>query len=162
MTEFQSDPQEPPVGQPQPPRPRWATVIGVISIIWASLKLLCCGWASFLNNLWYFTMAEVVGFVAAFILFVGGIQLLRQRRWARRCLLLYGGITAAVLACVSVPFAIRVIPWILGAPPWREWEPELSASLAHAIFGFLISLAWPVFVLIWFNRPAIRRQMSDW
>lgn len=179
MTEFRNDPQEqaaasqPYVYQPPPRRPGWATAIGVISIVWASMTLLCnvvsqareMEQPEWLDSLpqWmgtYQAVSTVVGLLAAIILLVGGIQLLKRRRSGRTCCLLYSGIN---LVTTAIGVIILVI-WLL--PAMREQMvpggPYEIALIVGISAGIAIPTGWPLFLIVWFNLPGIRRQMEQW
>jgi hypothetical protein len=91
-----------------------------------------------------FLLGPWVGFVcsalAAWLLLDGGVSLLRRAPEARALLLAY----AVIVTAGKVSAGLVAIPLFGGVLP-------LAAGLS-----------WPMFVLAWMLRPAIRREMAGW
>ena len=171
--------QPAPAGQaPQPPgRPGWATAIGLISTILASLFLvfMLIGLAtrSVTSKLdlgtetfniedcfpdWYATYQTVIillGIAFAALLLVCGIAALRKRAATRALHLVWAGIYIVV----SVVQNVIEITYI----DLSSASPTMRAVLVLGIIIMIpLSLAYPVFLLIWFNRAKIKQQISTW
>ncbi len=168
-----------PAGQPLQPsgRPKWATAIGLISIIVASLLLVFMliglakksiafklGPGTFTVSIeeyfphWYTTYQTVtisVGIVFAVLLLVGGIGALRKRAPTRKLHLVWAGIYIGVTVIRNV-IEITYID-LSSAPSWMRSTMGLGI-----IIMIPVSLAYPVFLLIWFNRAKIKQQISTW
>jgi hypothetical protein len=174
-------PQEPPSGYPgmAPPvqteamqRPsKWPTAIGIISIIWGGLGLICSpiglltqqadpNQQAFLSEMpdWFEPLATaeyLVTMVLRAVLLIGGIQLLRRRpsglglhiayAWLTIATAVVGGaVTFYGLAQVDLPDPVRIGAKIGG------------------LVGILIAVAYPIFCLIWFARRRIREDIDGW
>jgi len=83
----------------------------------------------------------------ALLLVPGGIALWRRRRWGATVHLVWAG--AAALAVIA-----SLLTDALGEDAF--FEPLSSAYWAT------IRMIYPVFVLIWFTRPRVRRQVAAW
>lgn len=171
----------PPPILPPPPilrRPGWATAIGTLSIIFASLGFLSqigtvvLEWLqdgrtklvlmSILPNsyLTYSHLAQLVGVDLSALLLVGGIQLLRRWPMARTLLLVYGWVGLAI----AVPNTV-VLALILAALSVPDAYRPAQASYVDVIVGGVIGLfliAYPLFLVIWFARAKIKNQARGW
>ena len=166
---------------------RWPRVVGTIGIIAGvlmfldklddvvMLPLLRSGdwWANLLGKEladyvmgWmpstpWIVAASLIGMALGALLFVGGLQLRRCRR---------SGVTLCrtwswlAIAWLLVEMS-RVLWWFSGhADELRALAP--GDWQGSAVFGILVALivlaAFPVFLLSWFSRPAIRAQLAGW
>lgn len=170
MTQFGAQPPVQTWSNP-PRKPVWPTVIGVISIVLASLAIICTpvslainaanpAYANLMGRLpeWFATyqlVATFFGIGASFLLLAGGIQLVRRRPSARAILLIYAGIGLAgqVVGLLAVGSALS------GAD---LAGPERAGFIGGMCGGMVAGLAYPVFLLIWFLRGGIRREMATW
>lgn len=175
----------PPVREPRPPgealeptkRPRWPTATGVISVVLAGLGLVCTPIGLAMKNLtsklapgtptvniedylpdWYGTyqtVAILVGIALSVVLLIAGISALRKRAAARTLHLAWAGISIVV----SVIHNVILLAFIdlSSAPPEMRF-----AMVPGIIIGIPVGLAYPVFLLIWFNRAKIKQQISAW
>ena len=176
-----SPPQMTPPGETQPPqeapskRAAWPTAIGVISIVWASLGLICTP-LSMLGNkfnpeakemqdkfpdwyITYLTAGSLAGIALAILLLVAGICLLKRVRAARRLHVTYAGVSM-VLAVVGLVIVITVL-----FPSLRESDMSKAAvigGIAGGIIGTAVGMAWPIFLLVWFSLRKIRQQVQQW
>ena len=164
----------------------WPTVVGIISIIYASLGLFgtFCGLAflfvlpSFADWLRGLGMPEedvqalatsmppvgwtvfssLVGLAMIILLFVGALRLLRHRAsGARLC---------ALWSWMIIPWTIiaTVITLVfqLNAPvPSSDPGQQIGAAIGSVI-GVVVGLVLPVFMVIWFSRPTIKSQVAQW
>lgn len=126
-------------------------------------------------------ITSFVGLLTAILLLIAGIMLVRRRRRAQTLHLVY-----AVLGIISVGVAIA-LHWYtmsimmdaMGGLPFGEMDPgmdpamgEQMRSMMHAqfsmvsVFGAIMigatGLPYPIFLLIWFLRPKIRREVEGW
>lgn len=161
-------------GEPQ----KWPGVVGVTSIVLASLGLLCglCGsvWTfmapSFLQraeaqmgapapDVMYPGVAQIVlmviGTLWAVVLLVAGIMLVRRKDTARKLHLVYAGV-AVLLGLISMGLStqqqLAVLAWAKANPdsPWAKNASPLGLVIG-LVLGLIIGLGWPIFCLIWFG-----------
>ena len=113
--------------------------------------------------------------ILAIMLLVGGIGLVRRRTWSPRTLVLWGILRifqAAPYAMVgylanTAMFQAMEDAAVSGPPGPGQMFPGFFAIMhALGMAGMVVQLLWfwalPVFVLIWFSRPKIRREVSTW
>jgi len=175
----QAPPPQPPYTQPPvayyPPQGRpstWPTVIGIISIILASLGLLCTPLLTVVNAVnpgtqkvyeylpdWYRTW-EIVGMfggiVFAVVLLIGGITLLKRRPVGRTLHLVYAVVSFAAAAVNVVIFA-TIIAKTAGMP-----TPMRAGLIGGGVGGTCGGLIYPIFLLIWFLRARIAQEVRTW
>jgi len=141
------------------PQPIWPAVIGVLAILEAARDgVVLLGRISYgLNRIRYlwtgwtpcYTAVDVLGPLLGALLLAGGLALRRQRRIARKRLLLW-----AVLV-IGTAFLRAVF----GGLSYTGQGPlDTSRWLVTATLQSIL----PVFVLIWFHRPSIRQQVDQW
>ena len=170
-------PQPAPWPQSPPTRPGWATAIGVVSTIWASLAIVCTPVNLVMVRFnpvsrklmsafpdWFrhwSTAASLVAVLLGFILLVAGIMLLMRRRAAGTLHLIWAAV-ALVLALTG--FALNMAAFSQMEMP--DGSPgERAGFIGGAIggvIGGLVGMGYPVFLLIWFSRAVTRRQMNSW
>jgi hypothetical protein len=155
--------------------PSWPKVVGIISIVWASLGLTCTG-LGVLGLLFMPMMAGAaqgqslpptmqpgilmwvnlaVGFVVVLLLMAAGISLVNRRPSGRSLHLVYG-----VTGILTSSYGLFV-QWqgIQQMAQWRQANPTSpfaqggspTADLIGLLFGAVLGLAWPIFCLIWFG-----------
>lgn len=168
MSQSQHKPAE--EGQPRhpetpPPLQTWPTVIGVLSIVHGA----CVGLVIAMGTIGAVARlgqpapdpasARIAGRLCAICSvwllsaqgIVAGIQALRRRPSARSAHLAYG-LLGLLPACGYV-FALTAM----------GRAGSLSAFLVIVIVAaFLLISAYPLFALVWFLRPTIRRQVQEW
>lgn len=171
----QAAPPGAPLGPPR--RPGWATAIGVISIILAGVGLICTPISLAMEDLlpklnpgaptfdikdylpeWYGTCHTVmilVGLAMSVLLLVGGITVLRKHRSARALYLTWAGVQV-VLTVISNVILLAYMD-LSSAPRTMRF-----AMIPGIVVGIPIGLAYPVFLLVWFNRAKIKQQVSAW
>jgi hypothetical protein len=164
--------QTPAYYPPQQKRSVWPTVIGIISIILASLGLLCTPLVTITNAInpttqqvyeylpdWYRTW-EIVGMfggiVFAVVLLIGGITLLKRRPVGRTLHLVYAVVSFAV-AVVNVVIFATIIGQTAGMP-----APMRAGLIGGGVGGTCGGLIYPVFLLIWFLRAPIAEEVRTW
>lgn len=186
-------PPAPPAAVPPPPPRAWPMVIGIIAIILGALGALggCVGMAvtPFLRVIEKVVpagqapqlegLAELVpsmlilafaGLVIAVLLLIGGIGLVRRRRW---------GMTACLAwAVVKIIFVVahNVFGYLVNVAQFEQIETmtgnaggpplpvEFFAGMGAlgACFGIAWGWALPIFMLIWFTRRKIRDEVREW
>jgi len=178
MTHLPTMPPPPP-DQPGPPqayqhpsgRAGWATAIGIISIVLASLNFICLPVlvvATLLGPRWQKTaglpvewygpfqlVLAGIGAALAAVLLAAGISLLGRRRSGRTLHLAWAALS--VLMCL----VNNAVAFTTMSP--AKLPPRLAAStILSVIIMIPVALAYPVFLLIWFNRAKIKQQVSRW
>jgi hypothetical protein len=155
----------------------WPTVVGTISIVWASLNMLCggCGVLSPVLMSTFMKSAEAqmgpmpdvmkpgalqiglagVGLLWAIMLLAAGIMLTLRKPVSRALHLAYaGGAVVLTVVAVVVSFMIqtRIAEWVASNPD-NKWAQQQNATMSWAMLGIsiVLGLAWPVFCLIWFG-----------
>ncbi len=164
--------------------PGWPKVVGIVSIVWASLGLLCsvCGVASLAMMPQMLKGAEqqlgpmpdvmkpdpaqmimaVVGMIGPVLLLIAGILTLSRKPAGRTLHLVYAGVSL-VLGMIGGGLAVRhqlaVEAWAAAnsADPWAKQASSPFAWIG-IVFGVGISLLWPVFCLCWFGLAKKRPE----
>ena len=142
-------------------RPAWPAAIGVLSIVVACQELYELGleWSGFLlakvsrsyiSAMQPDPILSAPSALIAILLAAAGICLIRRSQRA----LMHTG------------YAITKLVWIffLLFLSWREtgqYRPDFAVIL-YALLRTVRAAAYPVFLLIWFHRPNIREQISQW
>jgi len=176
---------EPPSPQAQEPygppegKPVWPVVIGVISVVFGALGIICTPIGLVMNahspvgadmreyfpdSYTSFIRADtVVGLGVSVLLLAAGICLLKRRPVTRGLHTGYAiaNICRAVLTAVLM--MTMVLPAVRDAAARGEVEVALTVGIVvGAIGGLLGGMAYPVFLLIWFGRSKIARQVRQW
>jgi hypothetical protein len=173
------------------PQSAWPTVIGVIGIILGACGALqgLFGLASVFFMSWLITImpsaggaaagmqamqdywplqaaAAIAALAVALMLIVGSAQLLKRQRHAARMLRVWAWSKCGLaLATTGVQFVLQQVN--LQAMS-SAGGPQLSGGVMtfFAVFGTIFSLGWlmlyPIFILIWLSRPAIRHDIESW
>ena len=169
-----------------PPEPaQWPRVVGTISIIWASIGMLCgvCGVGMMALLPRFTAQAEqqfgpmpdvmkptpvqmiigVTGFIPPVILLVGGIMAVLRRPAARPIHLAYA-VIGLILGVIGIGLGVKhqldIMQWARDNPT-SKWAPQASSPLAFLGLGFgaILSFAWPLFCIVWFGM--IKRDTRD-
>jgi hypothetical protein len=157
---------------------KWPGVVGVISIVLASLGLVCggCGaaWVLVAPSMMKGAEAQmggpapdiflpgmgalvlmVMGTLWSVVLLVAGIMLVRRKDIARKLHVVYA-IVAVVLQLVSIGVTMQqqlaVLAWAKDNPdsPWAKQASPVGMIIGLVI-GVVIGLGWPIFCLVWFG-----------
>jgi hypothetical protein len=160
--------------------PRWPKVVGTISIVWASLGLVCggCGVVWLMAMPSFMKGAEQkfgpfpqellpnptqmlvmgVGFLWAILLRVAGITTV-GRRGVGRPLHLVHACGALVLTVIGTVLQVKangdIAAW-LAANPTNEWAKQMNtpgSAIGRQVglfFGVFLGFAWPLFCVVWF------------
>jgi hypothetical protein len=155
----------------------WPTVVGTISIIWATLNMMCglCGVLSPVMMSRFMKSAEAqlgpmpevmkpgtaqialagMGFLWAILLLVAGIMLTLRKPIARPMHLVYsaGAIVLSIAATAAAIMAqLRIADWVASNPD-NKWAQQQNSTMSFIVLGvaIVLGLAWPVFCLVWFG-----------
>ena len=186
----QMPPQQAPYGPPgqtpglPPRRSAWPTVIGYVSIGVAALFLLFAlvgfvmqaasiGGAQarqFQENLpdWMRTWQIAAGFytvVVYGVLILAGLVLLKRRPAARTLHFLYV-VLAVIMTIANTWFTAQMMEYLPAAggpemPPGFEKAMKFG-MLVGLVFSFVMGLAYPAFLVIWFCRGKIADEVRTW
>lgn len=157
--------------------PTWPKPIGITSIVWGSLGLLCngCGIVGILMQSTFLQSAEqqlgpmpdvmkpppgqvpliAVGIVWTFLLLISGILLISRKQVSLTLHLVYG-IGGIVLGLAGTFIGVRqnlaISQWVQQNPA-DKWAQQSKPELGWAILviAVILGLAWPIFCCIWFG-----------
>ncbi|MFB3893564.1 MAG: hypothetical protein ACE15C_16245 [Phycisphaerae bacterium] len=152
-----------------PRKPSWPVVIGVISIVLASMGLVCTPLTLVFNNFgaiqksqrdvfpqWFLdagTITSVIGIGQALLLLIAGILLAKRRPGARSLHLVYGWLgVAGAVASVVMLFSLN----------FASMPPAGKIGVVSGAIAIPVALAYPIFLLVWFMRARIAREMAEW
>lgn len=186
MSQFSDIP--PTFGEPDFPAepPVWPKVIGIISIVLASLSLVCGGCGIFQNiaavaqggsaiqapsggtmQLPPPPMAAivlmVVGWFWAILLVVAGVQTLRRIAGGRTLHLVYAAVS--VLMCiantlVTWSYVQSTVQALSADPQMAQMQGFITGVMWGSVcFGLVLGLGYPIFLLIWFGL--IKKRPED-
>lgn len=161
--------------------PGWPKVVGIVSIVFAALGLVCGGlgvaWMGFgpgvmqgaANNMQggmppaltthnpvMLTLA-IVGTLWSLLLLVGGVMCVNRKSVARPMLLIWS-VGGAVLTVINIKFQLdmqaEIAQWVSDNPNADFSQQAGSGGLSNVLglaIGVVMGLAWPAFCLIWFG-----------
>ena len=185
-------PMTPPseVGEEQRRPPSWPGVIGTISIVFGALGLVCYGCLSIQTMatpmmvgmvpedqrpptpqglqlfVQIFQMCAAAGL--SVWLLIAGIGLTRRRPWARTHAVGWAAekvIMAFIGMMAGLAFAGDTVDQINGQLS-QNGPPPFTVSVvwmyAFIAIGMVWALFWPIFLLIWFNRGAVKDEVAAW
>lgn len=168
---------------------KWPTVVGVVSIVWGGLGLLCgvCGGVMMLmpsmmigmvpeeqraeverqmaaNAAWpieYILLAFSV--LLTVLLLVAGIMLVKRNPGARPMFLAYGAAGVLLSLCqVGVQY-VKIPQAVKASVPAGATDEAIRQATfmgyAMAALMILLGMAWPAFCLIWFGL--VKRDSRD-
>ncbi|MCE5276457.1 MAG: hypothetical protein ABFD92_19410 [Planctomycetaceae bacterium] len=147
-----------------PPRPTWPAVVGVLSIIWAMLGLTLLlsaatgkpffplQYMTRVNPDWQITAGAIRLFLHLMLL-IGAICLLKRLAIAGPMHLV---VAAVYLAVGGIDIAADS-PFFLCLGP--SSPADLRFVAAVAIGNLAGAIAYPIFLLIWFNRRKIKEDL---
>lgn len=150
-------------------RSGWPKAIGVISIVFASLGLVCVplsgamtafaphGQARIENPYpgWYTATGLAMSVAQSALLLAAGVSLIKRRPRGRTLHVVYAGVGVGhVLASFLLILLVFPTPDVPG--PAGAFFPATAAC------STLAGAAYPIFLLIWFMRPAIRNEVESW
>lgn len=166
---------------------RWPKTVGVISVVWGSIGLLCgtCGFAYMIFMPQLMRMAEeqfkepvpsvmlpglaakvfmVLGMLPPPILLAGGIALLRRKAAARPLHLVYAVLATILMiggTVVQAQQQLAIMQWAKenASSKWAQ-QGNSPTGLLIGFVMLLIFLIWPLFCMVWFG--GIKRDPSEW
>lgn len=169
-----------------PDPPMWPKVIGILSIVFGSLGLVCigCGGVGLIMQVAFAAQSEEamggpmpdamkvpmaqiammpIGAILAALLLIAGIMLLKRNHAARMLHLVYSVIniiTTIASTIVGIQQIGRLEAWIQDNPDskWAQMaKPEMQLPIL--IGTVALSIAYPLFCLVWFGL--VKRKGSD-
>lgn len=161
--------------------PRWPKVIGTVSIAWGAIGFGCggcmLGMGLMMSSLVKSVEAQQgpmpdvmkptlaqfiiggVGLIVPVMLIIAGVMTVARKRAGGSLHLVYSVlslISTIAYTAVSLPRQAEVAEWVRQNPT-DPWAKQANPSIGWSIFAVvtLVSLAYPVFCLIWFG--AVKR-----
>ncbi len=123
---------------------RWPFPIGVVSFLYGIFYgSLYAGPQSFEKLTVWAAMEAVI----AVSILLGGLGLIQHRFWSRYALLLGSYLVLGKLFCLACFLAVASV-----------YSSGASAKMEFLVVPLIIS-AWPLFLVIWLWRPAIRNYI---
>lgn len=173
-----------PTGEIGGHRSTWPGVIGTLLCVFAGLGILQRIFsviftaimpqlplppeAQLPQNLWLFSLAvAIIGLPLSFIHLMAGIQTLRRKPSARRWVIIffvYVLVTlplGLILQYMSIQHQMNVSQQQGGVPAGMGGFMR-GFGVFSMFVGAAIALAWPTFLIIWYSRESIRREMAGW
>ena len=182
-----------------PAPPPWATVLGILSIVFGVLGALskCWGMATpfffvlmerFFASMpedevpaeigqsfsmmgayaWPIAGVSLLKTIVACLLVAVGIGLLKQRGWAPAWAIRYAvldmvltlgeGVLGGLAQAAQMEAMQAADPAAFG--PMAGWTTLITYGSVG--FGVLVSMVWPVFLIVWFTRRRVREATSTW
>jgi len=157
---------------PQPKRSAWPTVIGIISTIFAAMGLICTPISLAINAFnpatqkvhefmpeWYRTWelgSGLVGVAFAVLLLIAGISLMKRRPIGRSLHLIYA-IIGTVMTVINAVAIVLLIGETSDMP-----DPMRYGMIGGGAGGVCLGLAYPIFLLIWFLRGPVAKEVKTW
>ena len=132
----------------QPARSRWPTVIGWISIGVSGVLLLCAGLEGIATPAGPLVMMFLPAVIPSAALLLAGLLVLRRNAAAKKLFWFY--------AFVFIFFEVLTFPSAPASEP-VTWQERLSGW-----FFIAVPLVYPIFLIWWFARPKIRREVESW
>lgn len=170
----QVPPIEPMLDLPEE-RPSWPKVVGIVSILWGALGLVCngCGVASPLlvgmipENPQMGPMPDVlkpglaqlvlagIGLGMSVVLIIAGVATLQRQKAGRTLHLVWSGVNLVLLVVgIAMTFSVmgEQVAWVKDNPdnPWAKQYSAFGTYIAIAV-SVILGGGWPVFCLIWFG-----------
>lgn len=168
----------------------WPTVVGILAIVFGCFGFLACSWVlvypfvtdqledmaqqipmqvtiePFTATVWT-TAISITWFMCSGLLLFGGISLVRRRRRAAATLLVWAILEIVlILASAGVESAAQtpVVDQATTQQPTvpREITITVGCGALGPYGGIIFDLAVPVFVLVWFRRSAIKKEVAAW
>lgn len=188
MADYDGAPPTDPDVLDLPPEPKsWPKVIGILSIIWASIGLLCAGCGVGLMPVWrgmiedqlkgappppsmvfgtvdYALMA--VGVALTFVLLAAGIATVMRKPAGRALHLAYGALSLPLLAANiwnAMQKSAAMAQWAKDYPDNPIAQSQASGGQMGELIGYAFmlcfGLAWPLFCLVWFGL--VKRSTAE-
>jgi hypothetical protein len=159
------------------PIPKWPKTVGILSVCWGGLGLLCngCGAAGILMQSTFLKSAEeqlgpmpdvmkpppaqigliAIGVVWTILLIIAGILLISRKQISITLHLIYaiGGILMGLIAAfVGIRQNLAIAQWVQSNPT-DKWAQNANPVLGWVFLaiGLVLGLAWPIFCAAWFG-----------
>lgn len=163
-------------------RPTWPTVVAIISLCLAGLYVLATIGGlimqAFAKNFqtsqqpdmlanmpdWhqaYQWIITPIGIATYALLAIGGVMLLKRRRVGRALHVAYA-LAGIVLAITVTVVGLILIDYMQFGGPEEMQTITKVTSIGGIIIGMFISLAYPIFLLIWFGRAKVKQHIQTW
>lgn len=185
MTPYLDAPDSETPGLDRSDPPRWPRVVGTIGIVVAVIMfvdkfddLLMLPWLQ--SREWWvglvgeglatdilrwmppsswIAFASVIGMALGALLFVGALKIRRRHRSGVALCRIWAWL-AIVWLLVELSLSLWWVSGLIGelAPPGEVLGPALFTIVVI----LAVILAFPVFLLSWFNRPVIKAQLAAW
>ncbi len=166
----------------------WPTAIGVITVVLGSLGALSGIWSivgqflmSALSQIpgqketiallthwrpWLIAIAAATIIVAILLLF-GGITLMRRRAFSRSLILVWAALKIVLVIVSSViTYQLNEAQFAVMQQSGMNMSGMQGVMNIAGIASVIVSLVWgmalPVFMIIWFMRPRVMREMNQW
>jgi hypothetical protein len=150
------------VAEGEVPATTWPIVLGVIGIVWGGLGTVGNAFDVAITAAHYEDMTSgfrigisIIALLISLTLTGGSILLIQRKPRAEYLLRMWARICIALFLVIAVPIVGLLIAG--GAGAW-EWLIVVAIGLVAGV----IALTWPIFLLIWFRRETIRREVDAW
>jgi len=161
-------------------QPIWPTVVGIISLCLAGfgglMTLFGMIFQTFAQGLqtpqqremmasmpdWHQTyqlVSQVIWLAMAILLAVGGVMLLKRRQLARTLHVAFAVIGVVLAIGFTVVGLISTSQMQVPGP--ADTIVKVT-TIVTTIIGMFVSLAYPVFLLIWFARAKVKQHIQTW
>lgn len=173
--------------EPYMVRPRWVKPVGIISIVWGAIWVICSGLSTlqttlgasfmksmaqnmqggmpdvYLNPPQILVVAGVVGTLWSLFAIVGGGVLLGRRPVARTMALIYAIVAIPLVlwgAKLGLDVQVQVRQWVADNPnaDFAQMPQAGGGSIFVVVFA-VIQMSWPLFLLFWFT--VVKRKAVD-
>lgn len=169
--------------------PAWPKVVGVISIVWGSLSVICNGLGAISALVMpalmksatgqmqggmppvvtdppiTSTIAAILGLLVSVFLVIAGVMTVMRKASGRTAHLIYGMIQIILIIwgiVIQIGVQGQIADWVNQNPDADfSKSQQLGGSFGLAIAGVMavIFLIWPIFTLVWFG--AIKKTHQD-
>ena len=161
--------------------PRWPKVIGIISIVWGALGIVCTGGGTAMSalsgrlvqsaglkgplppmvtnpSMMIYVAGALSVMLAAYLIVCGSFTAARKPV-GRKLHLIYC-VLAILIAAWGISLQIQnqneLAEWVRQHPDAQFSQTQKSGfaaigRLVGILFGVIVSFAWPVFLLVWFG-----------
>ena len=184
---------------PVTPPEGWPTVIGILAIIFGALGAIGagCGAAALVAAPAFVNVipegperdqlqqqlkqsmshvplqvgVQLIEFVLAIVLIVGGVQLLKRSRAAAKTLTIYAVgdlISNTLVLIVGIMASSAQAKMMSENPEMQQQMPQgmqgfmRAAGVFGAVLEWIFTAIWPVFLLLWFRRTKIKDSIATW
>lgn len=167
-------------------RPSWPKVIGIISIVWGAIGIVCggagIGWqlmaGSIMGNIPGGAPPAMtnpnplalgvgaIGVLWSIVLIVAGAMTVGRKPAGRSCHLLWAAI-AVVLSIIGMYFQVsmqaEISQWCIDNPDSDFAKQQAMGGNVGKLLGYacggVLGFGWPIFILAWFGL--VKRKPTD-